>query len=322
VSETVNTSIMADRISDEIFKWFFWKRRPSKNRDWDCVIPGHGCKTHPSDVVFHYHHPYENCEKYINVDLKSYAKDSINNQSIQKAVESMAKAVHCANISDNWHENFSVHHDYEVDGLLFVYNHDGKYDKRFRSHFKGIESKVVPLEPAQNIYVFGPQTISLMVDIVTDIKNYIVEKVIDGRESYSFYYPDLFRHKLTGGEWDCPALPEHITSPWLIVKYKLGVNDGKGYIVYYNSPGETTEEFMYFLDYLSHIQLLLSDAPIDVRFTRPTTYSASNFEKASKQYVASWGFDDFREKKIARINFGQINRFSTDYSDLEIGMNV
>lgn len=323
MAETENIAKMAEIISKEIFSWFKWNRRSIKNRNWDCVIDAHDKKTHPSDVVYYFHHPYKNCVKYLNVDLKSYAKGSINNQSIQSALQSLSKSVHCANVSPSWKQDFMLTHEYdsEVDGLLFVYNHDGNYDSEFRSHLKGIDKKTLALQSDHLIHVFGPKDISLLVDIVNDIKSHVAEGVIINKNSYSFYYPELVRYKVTGDEKNLPAIPEVLNAPWLIIKYPIKDSFNFGFIIYYNAKGDSVEEFIYLLDYLSHNQILLGDYEIKLRFTRPCEYTSSNFDKARHYYLQAWGIDPYREQKIWRISFESITNFSTKFYETEIGMD-
>jgi hypothetical protein len=70
------------------------------NINWPCENQEkHEVKTHPSDVVFWYDEPYSQSRTYVNCDLKSYAKGSITAGSVREAIESLAKTLSCAEVS-------------------------------------------------------------------------------------------------------------------------------------------------------------------------------------------------------------------------------
>jgi len=102
MAETANISKMAEKVSKEIFSEFFWEKIGTMDFNWTCIQDRHNKKTHPTDVVFRYEHPYDNKFININFDLKSYKKDSISVTSIRKALESLALASECTQLSDEW----------------------------------------------------------------------------------------------------------------------------------------------------------------------------------------------------------------------------
>jgi hypothetical protein len=322
MAETQNRARMAELLSEDIFPWLKWGQRPLMNDNWECVYDEHKVKTHPSDVVVYYHHPYLNVVKYLNVDLKSYGKGTINNNQIGSALRSLAKSVQCANVSQSWRKKYAIDDDLEVDGLLFIYNHDSEYDTNFRGMLKAIDSKSIPLPPPRRIHVFGPELICRISDIVTDIKMFVADQTIPSISDYAFYYPDLVNFKTTGDEWSLAAIPEALTAPWIIIKHKIKDSSEAGYIIYYNSKGDTFEEFVYLMDYLSHNQILLSSALIKVRFVRPGKEAAINFDKAQHFYLEHFGIDEAREQKIWRIKYRSITNNIKSFSETEIGMGL
>lgn len=136
MAETINIAKMAEILSKK--KYF-----PSSfgNKSALGIAIGlvknqelHDANTHPSDVVFYYDEPYRATRTYIQCDLKSYSRGSIKPQNIKNAIEALARSVACANVSEEW-RNLYIHDNVtpEICGLLFVYNHDGEYDKNFRN---------------------------------------------------------------------------------------------------------------------------------------------------------------------------------------------
>ena len=120
MAETINIAKMSEKLSKGIFGEFLWQRMEHTNLNWPCEDQEkHEVKTHPSDVVFWYDEPYSQSRTYVNCDLKSYAKGTINAGNIREAIESLAKALSCAEKSQEFHEKF-VHSNVsaEMCGLL------------------------------------------------------------------------------------------------------------------------------------------------------------------------------------------------------------
>ena len=321
MSETGNIEELAKIISTDIFNWLKWNTCSIKDQDWDCVNEKHNKKTHPADVVFYYDEPYSGTRLYLNTDLKSYKKISISAAKMKNALVSLSKSVECANVSSDWQDKFLVDDSTSnVKGLLFVYNNDNLFDKDFPTYLSDVSLKQVKLTESNQIIIFGPDKINHLLNIVNDIKNFIAQGVIPSKDDYTFFYRDLFLHKAHGDEWNQPATIEALTSPWVIVKYKVPENRNDGYIVYYNREGKTVDEFVYLLDSLSHLQLLLNEAPIHIRLMNPSNNAKNNYLKAKKSYLNTWGYDAAREKHLDRIEVHSINIVQTTYNPMEIGM--
>lgn len=321
MSETGNIEELAKRISAEIFKWLKWETCPIKDTDWECVSEKHTSGTHPSDVVFYYDEPYSGNRLYLNTDLKSYKKISISPNQIKKALISLSKAVECANISPDWQNKYLTDDSTSnVKGLLFIYNNDNKFDNDFSSYLSDITLKQVKLSGSNQIIIFGPDKIKYLLNLITDIKSFISEGKMPVENGYTFFYPELVLNKTHGNEWNQPATIELLTSPWLIVKHKIPNNVNNGYIIYYDRSGNTVDEFIYLLDSLSHLQLLLSDSPIDIRLIGPCNDAKANYLRAKDSYLNSWGLDEARKNYLNRINVHSINIVHSEYNPMEIGM--
>lgn len=321
MSETGNIETLAKLISNDIFKWFKWKNLPLRDTDWDCVNEHHNKKTHPSDVVFYYNDPYSGKCIYLNTDLKSYAKGSISPSSITKALTSLALSAECANVSPSWHDKFIIEDKNfgTVIGLLFIYNHDDKFDKDLSEIIDKLDFNKINIAEDVKVSVMDPLLIRRLLNTVSDMKKLVVDDILP-KKDYTFFYPDLVRARRFGNEWEQPASLETLTSPWLIIKHKKTEENSDGYIIYYHSKGNTVEEFVYLIDAMSHYQMLLSNKVIRVRFTDACTDATLNFTKAKAEYLTMWGDDAFRKTQLDSIDAGHITQFATKLSPIEIGM--
>lgn len=161
MGETVHIAEMAEILSNDIFSEFFWKKTGPTNQNWPCEDQErHKVAAHPSDVVFCYDEPYLPVRTYVNCDLKSYAKSSITAEAVRGAVESLAKQVACAERSEEWrlrhiHDNVTP----AICGMLFVYNHDGEYDKNFRNLLLKVRAEKLDIPRGSKIVVLGPEDV-------------------------------------------------------------------------------------------------------------------------------------------------------------------
>jgi hypothetical protein len=323
MAETGNTEKLAKIVSQDIFKWFKWSTCSAKDENWECVSEHHLKKqSHPSDVVFYYEDPYTGKTIYQNTDLKSYGKSSITVASVSTALTSLAMAVECANVSSSWQDKFLITGDGfdHVEGLLFIYNHDGDYDAEFSDLTKKIEFDKLRIIEHAPINLIGPKQIERLINIVSDIKFLKAEDTLPSIDDYTFFYPDLVRARRNGNEWGKPATIESLLSPWIIIKHKAGDSFSDGFIIYYNDLGDSVEEFVYLIDAMSHYQMLVSDFSIRIRFTNHKSTAPLNFEKAKLEYLKIWGNDEARKEQLNRINTAQITHFSRQFSTLEVGM--
>lgn len=325
MGETVNIGAMAEKISNDIFREFLWEMLPATNIDWKCVKEKeHGRKTHPSDVVFTYKEPYKNLRTYINTDLKSYSKGSISKSSVGKALESLAKAVACCDISESWQKLYKNHSEnFQIHGLLFIYNHDGEYDKDFKKMLHNALKSEFKLSGNKKIFVLGPEDICYLNTIVNDIKVLRGEMKISMRDKCSFYYPDLITSKLYWSGEPRASVLECLTSPYQILEYKIPENETTtGLKLYYRRSGETVEEFIYLFDYLLRYQLLDKShiTEIEIRMPNPASETAAIFEAAKTEYAIRFSGDPNFSKRLDMINYSSITNVVSRFSEVEMGM--
>lgn len=334
MAETSNTSHIANKIHNDIFKVFHWQVYSQSDANFECVCDHHlgaGDKkkdTHPGDVVFHYFDPYLNKRVYLHTDLKAYAKASVKQGKIRDALKSLAMTVECASITKTWRDKFQAidGSPNEVRGLLFVANHDNKSPATFRNLLKGISLAHIPVAKSQCLHILGPENISDLYTVSTDIKLAIQDKAIS--EKYAFFYPDLTmwkRHAATDER--VGATIELLLSPYFIVRHgdihdaNGSVIQQRGSVVYYSRAGDSIEEFVYLLDSLSHYQLVNSQESLRIRvFHRDrSTNLKNNFDKAKERYCEMWGFEGGREDEIKSITIDGIQQIAPNYKADELG---
>ncbi|MBX6968251.1 hypothetical protein EX217_10885 [Providencia rettgeri] len=324
---------LAKRVSHDIFSRFKWEQRGPCDQDFICdnedkhkPLDKKQKHTHPVDVVFSYKDPYLNKIIYLNTDLKSYSKGSINTSQIESTLASLAKTIECAKYSAEWSEKYNFSQiDHEIRGLLFVFNHDNQLQHNFYDFFnppkpaKGRRSKAVNLEKVplceeQQIHIIDPFLINYMLTITNDMNDMIARKEFPDEE-YGFVYPQLTFHKVTVTEKYLPATIEVLSAPFMIVKhgavYKYN-RDSKieevvypeGYVVYYNQKGNSDNEFFYLLDLLSNYQILngLNKIRIRLAYHEKTERILSHFHRGIEKYAHEYGLDEEAKRKLEDID--------------------
>lgn len=56
-----------------------------------------------------------------------------------------------------------------VNGLLFIYNHDGGYDKDFSEQLKFVKRETIRIPKGRKIFVLGPSDISFLTSVAANI---------------------------------------------------------------------------------------------------------------------------------------------------------
>jgi hypothetical protein len=324
MAETTNIAKMAEKLSKELFAEFLWQKMGPTNLNWPCENKEvHKAETHPSDVVFYYEEPYSQARTYVNCDLKSYAKGSISVGAIRAAIESLARGLSCAEKSDEFRAKFL--HDHvspEICGLLFVYNHDGEYDKDFGGLLGQVKNEKLDIPSKSKIVVFGPRDIFWLNNVHHEIA-YMRGGAgeLPDREHCKFFYPHLVRRKNVQPEHAKAGTLEMLTAPWIILSYTDPKKQNrKGFVIFYRKRGESVEEFLYLIDHLMHYQVLVGDTDVHVKTLDPHPNAAAFFEKAKDQYVDEYeGGPEIRDR-LNTIKFAQINDVRTKFSELELGM--
>lgn len=327
MAETVNIAEVAQKLSKDIFKHFRWHMHPLRDVNFDCVSDSHtagkeGSKkkkaSHPTDVVFSYDDPYLGKRVNLLTDLKSYASSTITHIKIRSALASLALAVECASVSEDWREKFIDPKEInEIRGLLFVHNHDKNYGGEFYKGIQRVQTSTLPIARGSTLHYIGPFDIQRLFTIANDIMRLGYQGEISSK--YTFYYPDLVMYRRHGDVWDQPATVEALCGPYIIMKDEG--SSGLGYVIYYNRSGSTVEEFVYLIDCFSRYQMLDSNEYIRLRIVNPEADGdvKSRFHTASQQYARAWGFDPERVAMLEKIEVERIGAVSDNYDPGDIG---
>lgn len=317
MGETANKARMAEIVSDDVFKVFGWNKVGPSNQNWKCVLDTHHRKTHPSDVVFRYMDPYEDKAVYINCDLKSYSRQSISKYSVSSAISSLATSTECMQFSDEWQSTFQLpSENADKKSLLFIYNHDGEYDVNFHDLITSIDKDNFKIRKGNKMYIMGPREVVYLKTIANDIEVLRSRKILPEPEFCSFYYPDLTGKKVAS-ENNAAATVEMLLGPWQIVQYKQ--NNNSGLIIYCKSTGDSIDEFLYLIDYITHYQLLKSENTINIRLPNASKLAIGNYEKAIYEYARIQEAPALQDR-LKKIKAESVTNIVTRFSELEIGM--
>ncbi|MCK9376197.1 MAG: hypothetical protein M0P73_08610 [Syntrophobacterales bacterium] len=323
MAETANIAKIAEQLSSELFSEFFWREVGPRNCNWTCEEQDrHKVKSHPSDIVFYYDEPYMLARTYINCDLKSYAKGTIKTGNVNAAIASLSRALTCAEKSKEWRDLYIHGHiSAEICGLLFVYNHDGEYDKDFATLLNKVKHEGLDIPKRSKIIVLGPADIFWL----NNVRNEIVLMRGMGKlptyEHCQFFYPILARKKIVQLEQAKAATLEMLTAPWIILSYTNPVTQNdRNFIIFYKRRGESVEEFLYLIDYLMHYQVLLYPTEIQIRALDPHPNASAFFDKAKGQYIDDCGGATDVKERLNSISYSQMKQVQTKFSEIEIGM--
>ena len=331
MAETTNISKMAELLSSKLFKIFKWSQHGPMNANNACDCQKkHGVKTHPADVVFSYKDPYSGQRIYLLTDLKSYSAGSISYASVRDALVSLAKSVECAQIDQKWQSRYTnlEIEPYNIQGMLFIYNHDSKFDSDFRKNLEGLKDELPKISTTVKISILSPEEIYYLNNISADILRLMGERILPFPEDCFFFYPDLQKKVVIDEKTSCATI-ELLKEPWQILRYKSEDNLLSS-IVYYRGTGESAEEFLYLIDMLSFSQLLANSKQIQIRCLTPNENASVNFDKALKEYINSLndnygsilGTHDDISKKFDKITFSSIDQVTKTFSSIEIGMDI
>ena len=323
--ETGNVALMAKKVADEIFSVFGWEGGGPGDQNWDCVNPTkHALKTHPSDVVFHYEDPYSDQRLYFNFDLKSYGGTTIKKHTIAKALSSLAKATECANVSPAWKRLYAGENgNWQVSGLLFVYNHDGGYEDDFDSLVSHIDSEKLPVSLGKRVFVMGPKRIAYLCTVANDILRGrgLTTAAIAPADKCCFYYPDLVSARPKSNSQKAASI-EMLLGPWQILRFNRidGTNVEDVHHLYYAGEGKTIDEFKYLLDYLFRYQRLDDTAHISLRMPFAAHDAPATFKMAKDAYTADfYDLKEFRDR-LDRVVFHPISTVIREFSKIQLGM--
>ncbi|KFK48013.1 hypothetical protein JS87_23835, partial [Vibrio vulnificus] len=97
-------------------------------------------------------------------------------------------SVDCANISESWQDTFLLDDVGfgSVAGLLFIYNHDDKYDYDFSDLLGRVDFREIPLLEDKEIVVMGPHLIKRLYDVVSDMQKLKADDSFPSPKDFTF----------------------------------------------------------------------------------------------------------------------------------------
>ncbi|RSB51520.1 hypothetical protein EGK59_13045 [Acinetobacter soli] len=337
MAETIRIAELASKISEELFSFFKWSTCEENDLNFECKTPAlhfqkaseESNKTHPTDVVFHYHDPYLNKRVYFNTDLKSYADTSIKYNEVRDWLISLIKGTECARGSKEWKQRYDITGSTEIRGLLFVYNHDGSFKKSIYDFIhdlpkttedkrpKGFYIKDLGLPKDLKIHIIEPMLIDYMITIKHDISVLKAENKIPAAKNLRFFYPNKQLHKSALAPNERPATIEMICGPFLIITYdefkyldddEQTLSAPRGNIIYYKGCGESPEEFMFLIETLMMFDLINENMTTRIRLYAKDLHSTAieNFKAATRKYSQTWGYSSEMQNIIGAIEINSI----------------
>lgn len=316
MAETKNIGEMANILSSDLFNTFRWKKCAPQDINWKCENLEHNKATHPADVVFYYNDPYTNTCTYIHTDLKSFSHNTLSNLDLNPVVESLSMQIECAEISEQWQSHFAGEDsDFNVHGLLFIYNHDNKHIKPLTSKYSKVLQANLNSPKNSRLYILDPNDIFWINNVHLHIEKLQFKKVIS--ENYLFFYPQRKDQATIGNNKS--ATIDLLKSPFIIIE-----DDSKNIvIVYYRPSGDQIDEFVYLLDYLRNKSLIDEEKEIHIYQLDQNELAASNFKNAIRKYETLLQIKDPKFLDILEsIKHQKITQFTTEFSELEIGMEI
>jgi len=319
LSETSNIAEIGRKVANEIFSVFGWKTTGPKDHNFECARPDdHEKDTHPSDVVFWYEDPYANQKIFLNTDLKSWKKETFSKPKIRGEIARLCQAVDCAGTSPSWMTLFGDSNtNFEVHGLLFLFNRDGALETSVSRMLADYESESFTLPKHQRVFVFTPETVNYIAAVANDIKVSCGEGDLPGLRKLNFYYPDLVEIRPRSHNRNV-ATAEVLGGPWQVLRYndKFGAARHRqvGYYVYYRGKGSSEDEYKYLIDFFFRYQLLGDDEVISIRMPFANEHAKAVFTRAKDSYASEFfNLKEFRER-LDRITFERIPLIKLDLS--------
>jgi hypothetical protein len=290
MAETNNIARVAELVSNTLFARYLWRTTGGWNQNWPCEDSRHAPrKTHPSDVVFYYDEPYTVRRTYVNCDLKSYASNTITAGAVLSALETLAQAISCIELSDEWRKMY-IHDGYipAISGLLFIYNHDGEYDKNFDHILAQVKHEKFQIPRGTQIAILGPRQIQWLDNVRYEMVYMRGIGELPDESSCRFEYPNLVRKKKLQVRQARAATIEMLLGPWITLGYDGFGERRPGYVVFHVGKGDSAEEFLYLIDYLMHYQMVRPGIDIRVRTLDPDPNSAALFNRAIDEYTENF----------------------------------
>ena len=289
-------------------------------------------------------------------DLKSYASDSIGYATVRDWLISITKGTVCSLASSEWKQRYSIEGSYEIRGLLFVYNHDGRFDKPFYSFIheypnpphvgggrapKRFHLKELNVPANVKLHIIEPLLIDNVLSVKHDLdvmRNAGKAPRSDNYAPISFYYPNRQRFKSRMTPQECPATIELINGPFFIMTYDnyidyepdpndpgkpIQIPKNRGNIIYYRESGNTVDEFLYLIETLMMYELISENCDTRIRHcTREKASTAKqNFLSAIEKYCVMWDYSESMQSIFNKIEFEEVTIIQKVFCNQKIDRN-
>lgn len=317
--ETINLTSIAEKVASDLFSKFGWILSGPTNENFACKKVEEHRKsqspTHPSDAVFRYDDPYESRRKYFLTDLKSYAKDTITPGRLKGTLRDLAKSVECANVSTEWRQKFANEGiDRDIHGLLFIYNHDGEFDRDFVRYFADEAPKKLVLPARSKIFIIGPTTIGYLLTLLTDLRGLTADRKFPFFDQVPFLYPDRIR-RFAKQSTNPIGRIELLIGPWQVVPYDFSpqLTDGTlgsrqtGYYIYYQGTGESVSEFEFLIDFCFRNALVRDGVTIGIRMPNAAANALHNFDNAKENFARNFYSSPDIHKRLEQFGVSVIS---------------
>jgi hypothetical protein len=322
--ERVNVATMADYMSRQLFSKFGWELHGTPNESWKCTNPDHLKEDHPTDATFVYEDPYTGNYVHLLTDVKSYSATTIKSFSLNSTIESLAVAVDCAKDNENWKDLYlKAGAPPQVEGLLFVFNHDAQYDRNFNQSISHAFESPIQIPRGVRITIIGPDDVWYLNEIIADTAVLAREGTIPlNPEDLSFYYPSISRRKIARRDRSVVATIDVLKGKYQLLTYKLPQGSGSinGMLVYYRGPGQDEREFIVLIDMLRMLGMLDSCDVIHIRCARAIPMAANNFRKALSQYS---GYPEHKmPEKLRKLKYFSVSSVRPNLTEYEVALGV
>lgn len=314
MGERVNIAKIAEIVSSELFSRIGWELYGPPNESWGCVNEAHQKADHPTDATFVYEDPYTARNVHLVTDLKSYAAGSITASGLKESIESLALAVDCAKENSNWRDLYlKAGADYEVQGLLFIYNHDAAYDRSFQTQLLDALEEGPRIPRGVRLSVLGPDDVWYLNDILVDQATLAYDKIIPhDPEALSYFYPSQSRARVATRDRSRIASIDVLKGKHQIITF---IREAvRGVLVYYRGPGASEREFIVLIDMLRMFGILDTYDEIHVRLARPDKLAPTNFKKAKSQYAAHMTL------KMDKLRYGSVASVTPRMTQFEVAV--
>ena len=332
MAENYEKARLAEIIAKQVFSTSGWRLTGPKNQDFECIQKEphqkvKGRSIHSTDCVFTYSDPRTGQQVYLNTDLKSFCKSTISALNLGSILKSLGRGTECARLSQDWKATFGIDtsESIRVEGLLFIYNHDGEVRGEFLPRMEKLAPSAMGLATLSLVYVIGPERALYLYTVADDIKR---QHGLAAESSgvFEFYFPHLKRTRNMYNFSSCVPV-EHLLGPLIVVRGKEATEEFSQFYAYYDGIGATPEEFEYVIDSLFRYQIVTNRAKVDIVLGLPDSKASVHFRTAKDRYARDkWHTvspsKELSKQMVSGIEYRSLPTQIPRLSELAIGLDT